>query len=68
MTRQAQWQQTRRARGLCVICGKEKIATGAKSLGVECIAKRRLRCRTAGSFQAWRPGGPGRPPIGVEEF
>ena len=64
-SRQKEWQERMRGKGLCTICGKEELAEGSVALGERCLLKRREKERMRGGSRPWRKGGPGRPVCGT---
>lgn len=54
--------QSRRDRGLCARCGKQRALKDA-SRCEPCLIKVRLQMRKAGGHEPWAPGNPGRPPL-----
>lgn len=57
------YQHARIAAGKCVEYRCQRgIAPGSRSRCVPCLRKLRPYKRTRSDFNAWRPGGPGRPP------
>ncbi len=55
----------RKAAGMCMGCGARPPAAGARRC-TECLERRREYYRSRNpKARAWRPGGPGRPPIGA---
>jgi len=65
VSRQRVWQLQRTAEGLCQQCGVNPRSEHSTAFCVECQDSNRERNRKRIGSQPWRPGGPGRPPIGL---
>jgi hypothetical protein len=61
----AEWQVVHKAAGLCRLCSKP-LAAGSIAHCADHLLKIRLRMRTKAKGNAWRRGGPGRPPLEVK--
>lgn len=54
------WQERKEAEGLCTCCGKKPI--WIKLFCKACREKLKIANRTRKGYNAWKPGGKGRPP------
>ena len=61
MSRQSDYQQRHRVQGLCTQCTNPVYMGSA--LCETCLRDARKSNRKRQGTRAWRPGGPGRPPI-----
>lgn len=61
MTPQSKYQQSRKAKGLCVMCGKP--TDGLSTRCPPCRNKTRIRHRKLRHCKPWHKGGRGRPPV-----
>ena len=62
MTKQTRWKQRMREAGRCVICGRER-GKWSTALCLTHLRQQRARVRKRLGYHAWRPGGPGCPPL-----
>ena len=60
VSRQRIWQKVKQAEGMCMRCGKP--ALEGSGLCEKHLLEQRQRQRKLKGCQAWKPGGPGRPP------
>lgn len=61
-SKQARYQHKHQALGLCRLC-PSPLAPGSIAHCVAHVLRFRARARTRTKGKAWRPGGPGRPPL-----
>lgn len=60
-TKQDQWRRRQIAAGNCGLCGSPRGESSA--LCDACLDDNQERLRARGQFNAWTPGGRGRPPL-----